>query len=139
MIRKFLSILLFQFIFSQSLENSNTSPMHILGTINKLDNIIKNSICGICNLNIATGLQNKILTYISYGLPCISSELSYKNTFLVRNREILVYKNDDGEYKIQTCAVSKEFWDKLESVDPSSSYKFENITKLKQLKQLKQN
>ena len=37
MIRKFLSILLFQFIFSQSLENSNTSPMHVLGTINKID------------------------------------------------------------------------------------------------------
>ncbi len=64
------------------------------GAINRLDNIIKNSICGICNLNIATGLQNKILTYISYGLPCVSSELSYKNTFLVRNREILVYKNE---------------------------------------------
>ena len=37
MIRKFLSILLFQFIFGQSLENSNTSPMHILGRINKIE------------------------------------------------------------------------------------------------------
>ena len=37
MIKKILSILLFQFIFSQSLENSNTSPMHVLGTINKID------------------------------------------------------------------------------------------------------
>ena len=32
-----LPIILFQFIFGQNLEYSNTSPMHILGTINKID------------------------------------------------------------------------------------------------------
>ena len=38
MIRLFLFILLSQIILGQNLENSNTSPIHILGTINKLEN-----------------------------------------------------------------------------------------------------
>ncbi len=37
MIRLFLFILLSQIIPGQNLENSNTSPIHILGTINKLE------------------------------------------------------------------------------------------------------
>ena len=65
-----------------------------------MDPMIKNSICGICNLDIATGTQMKILTYMSYGLPCVSSDLSFKNTFFKRNKEILVYKNSDDFLKI---------------------------------------
>ncbi len=65
------------------------------GMVKKINNHIKNSICGICNLHIATGLQTKILTYISYGLPCISSELSYKNTYFNNKKEIIVYKNEN--------------------------------------------
>ena len=37
MIRFFLLSLLYQFLPAQNLENSNTSPIHILGTINKLE------------------------------------------------------------------------------------------------------
>ena len=66
-----------------------------MGKINKLDNVIKNTICGISNLRIATGIQNKILTYGSYGLPTLCSLkstqglLSFKN-----NRHIITYKNN---------------------------------------------
>ena len=70
------------------------------GPIKNMDPMIKNSICGICNLDIATGTQMKILTYMSYGLPCVSSDLSFKNTFFKRNKEILVYKNSDDFLKI---------------------------------------
>ena len=63
------------------------------GPKKKLENFIKNSICGVCNLSIATGTQMKILTYASYGLPCVSSDLSFKSTFFKKGKEILVYKN----------------------------------------------
>ena len=33
------------------------------GPVNNLKPIFINSICGICNVEIATGLQNKILNY----------------------------------------------------------------------------
>ena len=70
------------------------------GPVRNLEKVIKNSICGICNLDIATGLQNKILTYSSYGLPCVSSKLSQKNTFLLKNKEILVYSNNNHLIKL---------------------------------------
>lgn len=70
--------------------------VRLLGKINKLDNVIKNTICGISNLRIATGIQNKILTYGSYGLPTLCSLkstqglLSFKN-----NRHLITYKNNN--------------------------------------------
>ncbi len=64
------------------------------GSINKLDKLVKNSICGICNLKTATGIQNKIFTYMSYGLPALVSKNSFPKS-LVENKEAIVYKNDN--------------------------------------------
>ena len=72
MIRKFLSILLFQFIFGQSLENSNTSPMHILGTINKIDKSEKHNE----TFNISWVKDLKLL------LPCKNTKVPKRSTRL---------------------------------------------------------
>ena len=64
------------------------------GRIKNITKIAKNSICGICNLKIATGFQNKIVNYMSYGIPTISSLISFKGLDLKKNKEIIVYKND---------------------------------------------
>ena len=65
------------------------------GKIKNLGNVVKNSICGICNVRISTGFQNKILSYMSYGIPCIVSINSFKNTEFNKNREVLVFKNNE--------------------------------------------
>ena len=70
------------------------------GAIKNINHIVKDSICGICNVEIATGTQMKILTYMSYGLPCVASSLSFKNTLFSKNKEILVYKNNNEFIKI---------------------------------------
>jgi len=67
----------------------------VYGPIKNLNYIIKIVSCAICNINIATGSQLKILTYMSYGIPTISSSISFKDTNLKKNKEIMVYKNDD--------------------------------------------
>ena len=73
-------------------KNKNT---YVHGTVNNLKPLIKNAFCGLSNLKIATGFQNKILTYMSYGLPTISSKESFNNSlFLKKNYNILVYKNN---------------------------------------------
>ena len=63
----------------------------IHGPVNNLETIFKNSICGICNVNIATGFQNKILNYMSYGLPTITSVESFDKSTFKKNKDILVY------------------------------------------------
>jgi glycosyltransferase involved in cell wall biosynthesis len=59
-----------------------------------LDKIVKNSVCGICNVKIATGIQMKIFTYMSYGLPTLVNKNSFPKS-LVENKEAIAYKNDN--------------------------------------------
>jgi len=66
----------------------------IHGKVNNLKNVIKNSICGLCNVKISTGFQNKTLSYMSYGIPAILSINSFSNASFKKNKEVLVFKND---------------------------------------------
>ena len=70
------------------------SNVRVHGPITKLDKIIKNSVCGICNVKIATGIQMKIFTYMSYGLPALVNKDSFPKN-LIENKEAIVYKNDN--------------------------------------------
>jgi len=59
-----------------------------VGQQNIITNHIKNSLCGIANLKIATGIQGKVLTYMSYGLPVICSNkvsFNFKNSVMNYN------------------------------------------------------
>ena len=65
--------------------------INCLGPKKKLDKFIKRSICGLANLRIATGIQGKVLTYMSYGLPVICS----KKVAVNFSDSVLSYNNDD--------------------------------------------
>jgi len=62
-----------------------------LGPKKKLDKFIKGSICGLANLGIATGIQGKVLTYMSYGLPVLCS----KKVAVNFNNSVLTYNNNE--------------------------------------------
>mgnify|MGYP002841960722 CR=1 FL=1 len=55
-----------------------------------IDKFIKGSICGLANLKIATGIQGKVLTYMSYGLPVICSDKAAQNF----NKNVISYKEN---------------------------------------------
>ena len=57
-------------------ENPN---VEILGVKKNLSKYLKNSFCGLANLSIATGVQGKVLTYMSYGLPVVCSNKVAEN------------------------------------------------------------
>ena len=65
------------------------------GKLNNLGNVVKNSICGLCNVKVSTGFQNKTLSYMSYGIPAILSANSFSNSNFKKNKEVLVFKNED--------------------------------------------
>ena len=64
-----------------------------LGPVKNLAPFIKQSFCGICNIDIKTGFQNKILTYMSFGLPCITSYPCSKGSSFKNNKELLLYNS----------------------------------------------
>lgn len=53
--------------------------VQVLGPQKKIDKYIKNTICGLSNLKVATGVQSKILTYMSFGLPVLCSQKTASN------------------------------------------------------------
>ena len=56
----------------------NKDGVKIFGKVKNLEPYLSNVICGLANLRISTGIQTKLLTYMSYGIPCICSECSKK-------------------------------------------------------------
>ena len=62
----------------------------ILGPKKNLSNYVRNSFCGLANLQIATGIQGKVLTYMSYGLPVVCSKRVAQNF----GNNVLEYKKN---------------------------------------------
>ena len=65
------------------------SKVKILGQKKNLEKYIKDTICGLANLKIASGVQGKVLTYMSLGFPTICSKKVATNFDLAT----LKYKN----------------------------------------------
>lgn len=79
----------------------------IHGPIDNINKILKYSICGINNVNIGTGFQTKVLTYMSYGLPVLSvNNYETKNNF-INNKEILYYNDNDNDQLIKKILLLK--------------------------------
>ena len=68
--------------------------VQIKGKIKNLEPHLSKVICGLANLNISTGVQTKLLTYMSYGIPSICSEKVFKNFDKIKSNKIDYYKND---------------------------------------------
>ena len=71
---------------------SKKRSVEILGPQKDISRYVKNSFCGLANLKIATGVQGKVLTYMSFGLPAICSKKVAKNFGLS-----VVSFNEDAE------------------------------------------
>ena len=72
----------------------------VLGRIKNLDPHLDKTICGIANLKIATGIQTKLLTYMSYGIPSVCSQEVIKNFDVIRESKLSYYKNNEEMIKI---------------------------------------
>lgn len=62
------------FIDKFFLRKNNQIKIH--GPVENIKKILKNSICAVNNVNIATGFQTKTLKYMSYGLPTLALKKS---------------------------------------------------------------
>ena len=52
---------------------SRNKSVKIHGKVSNLKPLLSKSFCGLANLEISSGIQTKILTYMSFGIPVISS------------------------------------------------------------------
>ena len=61
--------------------------------VKNLEPYLNNVICGLANLNISSGIQTKILTYMSYGIPSICSQKVAENFDAIKGSKVNIYKN----------------------------------------------
>ena len=53
------------------------------------------SIYFLANLNISPGPNTKILTYMSYGIPCVASKIVLKNFHAIDPKILPIYSNEN--------------------------------------------
>ena len=75
---------------------SKKKNVKILNKIKNLDPYLNKTICGLANLKISTGIQTKLLTYMSYGIPSVCSKQVIKNFDSIKEGKINYY-NDNKE------------------------------------------
>ena len=105
---------------------STHKKVKFLGLQKNIDKFIKGSFCGLANLNIATGIQGKILSYMSYGLPVICS-LKVASNF---NKNVLSYRNDS---ELINKIISLKNNKKLSTQMSNKSLRFINNFTLKKI------
>ena len=71
-----------------------TDGVKFYGKIKNLEPYLSKVICGLANLNISTGIQTKLLTYMSYGIPSISSRQVLENFDKISSYKMIYYKNN---------------------------------------------
>ncbi len=106
---------------------SKNKDVIIPGPQKNIAKYVKNSFCGIANLSIATGVQVKVLTYMSFGLPVICS----KQVAINFDKSTIVYKSDEDLInKIIEIKKKKAHWNKFskKSISFIKKFKWKNIS-----------
>ena len=105
---------------------SRNKNVEIIGSKKEIIKYVKNSFCGLANLYIATGVQVKVLKYMSYGLPVICSNLVAAN---FDNNVLNFNSNHDLVKKISDLKNKKIIWEKFSRKSYSfvKKYKWKKI------------
>tara|TARA_B100001057_G_scaffold376404_1_gene381550 strand:+ start:635 stop:1798 length:1164 start_codon:yes stop_codon:yes gene_type:complete len=72
----------------------------IHGKVDNLKPLVARSFCGLANLNISPGPNTKILTYMSYGIPCVASKIVLKNFHAIDPKILPIYSNENELIKL---------------------------------------
>ena len=72
----------------------------IFDKVNNLEPYLDKVICGLANLKISSGIQTKLLTYMSYGIPSVCSQQVSENFDAIKESKISSYKNNEEMIKI---------------------------------------
>ena len=72
-------------------ERKNSIVIH--GKVAEIESLLTKTICGLANLNVASGIQTKILTYMSYGIPTIASKQVFENFDAISSSYLPTYQS----------------------------------------------
>lgn len=79
----------------------------VTGPVDNIAKAAEDGHIGICPVRLGAGIQNKILEYMSLGLPCVSSEVGFEGLGAIDGKEIIVAKNPN-EYCAAIIALQSD-------------------------------
>ncbi len=66
------------------------SNVEVTGKVNSVSDAARGALCGVCPVRIGAGIQNKILEYMSIGLPAITTTMGKEGINAIPDKEILI-------------------------------------------------
>ncbi len=103
------------------------------GKIKNLEPYLSKVICGLANLNISTGIQTKLLTYMSYGIPSVSSKQVFENFDKISSHKIIYYKSNSDLINLIVKFKENKFFSNQyskKSLSEIKNFKWEKILKI---------
>ena len=111
-------------------EKNKSVKIH--GEIKNLLSVVKKSFCSLANLNISPAPNTKVLTYMSYGIPCIVSKIVKENFHNINSNLLPIYNNDEDLirliFKIKKNKKFSEYLSK-KGLEFSKKFKWKKIFK----------
>ncbi len=66
------------------------SNVEVTGKVDSVSNAAQGALCGVCPIRIGAGIQNKILEYMSIGLPAITTTMGKEGINAIPDKEIII-------------------------------------------------
>lgn len=80
----------------------------VTGSVESIPDSVRGALAGICSMRIGAGVQNKILEYMSLGLPVISSPLGHEGISAEEGKEILIANTPNDYIKHIKCLCDED-------------------------------
>ena len=103
------------------------------GKIKNLEPYLSKVICGLANLNISTGIQTKLLTYMSYGIPSVSSKKVIENFDKISSHKMVSYKSSSDLINLIIKFKENKFFSNQyskRSLSEIKKFKWEKVLKI---------
>ncbi|EGQ9466139.1 hypothetical protein BS623_08730 [Vibrio parahaemolyticus] len=94
---------------SKSAQLSSLPNVVVVGAVNSLFEATKSAFVGVCPMRIGAGVQNKVLEYMSLGLPCITSPLGYEGISAIPGRDLIIAEGVNEYVEAIESLTSKSF------------------------------
>ena len=91
-----------------------TEDVIIRGFVPDLSDLFGKCRLSVAPLRYGAGMKGKVITSLSYGIPCVATKIAVEGTGLVHGRNIMVSKNEkDMAQMIQDLYFDQKLWVKL--------------------------
>ena len=103
------------------------------GKVKNLEPYLSKVICGLANLNISTGIQTKLLTYMSYGIPSVSSKKVLENFDKISSHKMIFYKSNSDLINLIIKFKENKFFSNQyskRSLSEIKKFKWEKVLKI---------